>query len=227
MARRLALKRDERTGLYYRPGSWDLNIIREQAGQYGEMNLGPGDDVLDLGGNIGAFACLVARGCNTCTSYEPEGENYLVMQHHLERGLGPPDWSLVQGAVVGSVTERWVPFYVNKRRNKGTHRLRPTKGRAVVHVPAEAFEDALGLTHAITPNAVKCDIEGGEYDLPWRLVAEADVDKLAIEFHFQGPHEWREQARSIVGDLAAWGFTPVRQVKLDGGHWTSTGVWRR
>ena len=222
----MRLLRDKATGLWMRPGTTDREVIREQR-IYSPMELTGDDVVLDLGGHIGSFACLaVPQGCSV-KSYEPEPDNIAVMRRQREGGLGPDEWQICRAAV--AMAEGQADFFVNDRRNKGAHTLRPTRGRRKVTVATASWTgSALRPVWKRPITAIKCDIEGGEYSLDWSSVP-ATVRVIAMELHLQ-PKGWRDKARRLYDQFVGDDWEAVVEPKGLGegqGHWHTVTILRR
>lgn len=214
------LERDERSGLLYRPGNMDLGIIREQGREYGPLGLRPEDVVIDVGGNIGAFACGPAGGCQQVTSYEPDPTNFAIMQAQRDSlANGPEEWVMVQAAVANETGRAML--YLNGKKDQSSHTLAPVHGRVVVEVATVAFSEVV-----LGGNVLKVDIEGGEYLLDWRPLAASPVERLAVEMHLNRAGQ-RAAAFRLTADILGCGFVFVRPPQLNGKHWNTTAVFQR
>jgi len=169
------MEKDKKTGLYYRPETFDLSVIREVYGKSYKLLFenAKGKKVLDLGGNVGAFAKAVSEyGAEFVYSFEPDPENA-----KLFRKQDIPNCKLYEYAVADK--SGTADFYLNVGTNKGMHSLQRRRGRECIQVKTVAFEKVL---NKIKPDIIKMDIEGGEYYLDFDLVPDC-VELLAIELH--------------------------------------------
>ena len=62
-------------------------------------------------------------------------------------------------AVVGKANGK-IKLFINSKRNKGIHMIRPVNGRESIEVETISFGD---LINEIKPNKIKIDVEGAEY----------------------------------------------------------------
>lgn len=212
---------DDKTGMVCRGGTMDLYVIQEQRA-YAPLELGPGDHVIDIGANIGAFAMVAAAQCKTVVCYEPESDNYAMLEANTD---GDNDRvHLYRTAVVGDGQPSTVPIYINSLTNKGSHCLRPTRGREHVTVPAMGFRDVLRADPAAT--VLKVDIEGGEYDLPWEALRDTLISRAAVELHMQPPG-WRDNARALKAWFVSNGWRQMTPTNITAKNWHVMGVWHR
>lgn len=196
-------------GLCYRLDTSDAYTIREMK-TYEPLVLDEDDIVLDLGANIGAFAQLRAPHCRRVICIEPEIGNVKVLRANVKSPAGPGvrgERNVVRAAIVANDYEDdEVAFYVNAGKGKTIHSLRPYRGRVIQMVPALRFEDMLALAPGAT--AMKCDIEGGEHQLPWATLKSSGIRKLAIELHVAMPGQ-RGDAHRTVDEIAKAGFREI------------------
>lgn len=221
----------ERSGMAVRPDTLDTYVIGER-GQYLALNPGPGDRLLDIGGNIGAVTRLfLERGVDIVHTYEPDPDNFHLLTINCASWLNRrDDQGLVQcrAAVVGRAAEDETDrsFYLNGGKNKGTHTTVPTRGREEITVPIVTMGEAVGT---LCPTLLKIDIEGGEYDLlPWFKTGIPDyVRGIAMEIHLTRA-EWRhELATELIGTITGQGFQVVKAPRVGEKNWTTFAVWLR
>lgn len=171
----MKILKDKKTGLYMREGTLDEYVIREQSGYAHALEHVKGKVVLDIGGNIGAFAyTAIEQGAKMVHSFEPEPDNIkMFKKQNLE------NVKLYEYAVFNEDGE--ANFYVNTQKNKGTHTLRETRGRDCITVKTIALEKVL---NKIKPDMIKIDIEGGEYFLDFNLIFNCkSIKYIAMEIH--------------------------------------------
>jgi len=187
-------------------------------GDYKNMNL-KGKTVMDLGGNIGAFAVLAClEGCHEVHTYEPDAGNFEL----LVRNTAPfadKVWTY-DAAVVADEEQTEVTFYRTTGASQDGHSTIPFRGRTEVTVPALNFYNEL---MRIEPDVVKMDIEGEE----WFLLAEPlphFVKEIVVELHFS-KKAFRESFEDIVAMFSNW--TAVREPKNTGKNFHTIGHWRR
>jgi FkbM family methyltransferase len=207
-------------GVYCRVNTSDQFTVREME-TYKPMVLDKDDVVLDLGANIGAFAVLRASHCRRVICIEPEAGNFKMLKGNLK---GKRKMTAVRAAVVASdYPNEVVSLHVNEGKGKTIHSLRPYRGRAVVPVPALRFGELLKLYPDAT--AMKCDIEGGEHLLPWRILKSSGIRKLAIELHVAMPGQ-RNAAHETVREIKKAGFKEIVPHDLDT-RMITLGFWER
>ena len=72
---------------------------------------------------------------------------------------------------------------------------------------------------------MKCDIEGGEHQLPWADLKSSRIRKLAIELHVAMPGQ-RELAHRTVREIKRAGFKPIVKHDLRT-RMITLGFWER
>jgi FkbM family methyltransferase len=179
-----------------------------------------GDVVLDIGGHVGGFARHAeALGVARVISVEPDSDNFGLLRKNT---IGFGKITRINRAVVSSKVTSWkVTLYRNTHKSRGLHTLLPMRGRKPVIVRAIQF---LKLLRKYRPDKVKCDCEGGEYDLLFNTILPKFVKRLAIEIHFQ--------PKAVVGPLAvklhkrilSQGFVAVREPRFGLYHRKGVGI---
>jgi FkbM family methyltransferase len=215
------VERDPETGLFYRPDSVDLTIIRGDCRGYPRrLPPRPGDRVLDVGAHIGgATRALLDAGAGYAVAVEPDPANFALLARNVE---GLPA-TAVRGAVVGDDRPE-VAFFRGSLNGTSMGSLigragRGKKGKSMVTVPAVRF-GALLEEHAVS--YVKLDCEGAEYDLLGAGPLPESVRRLVVEFHANSG----ALVPRIPGTLASLdeqGFVPDR--KDPGRPTKSAWVW--
>lgn len=205
-----------KSSLWIREGTMDDYVIKEQS-IYNRLPIGPGDIVLDVGGHIGSFARkAVERGAEHVYSFEPEPDNYSILEKNAEGFPITP----TQAAVVADLSisqELWL----NGGTNTGNHSLITRRGRGSVEVPAINFGLIL---NKYQPSVVKIDIEGGEYAIEAYIRDLPDsVKALAIEFHYFRP-DFFGRAKGMSEALSRQ-FTAIKEPGFGEKLWYSLGIW--
>lgn len=217
------------SGLWARPDTRDEMILDEVLVErtYGMTPVRSDDVVLDIGGNIGAAAeFFIDRGARHVVSYEPEPDNCALFTVNMSPAMDAGHVKLYQAAVTrttGSVT-----LYTNKGPNKACHSLAQKRGYGTMIVRGHAFRDVVARH---LPTIIKCDIEGGEYELPWELLAEDKfnfVRVVVIEVHTQRP-EWRtHNAPALMTLMTELGFEQITSVSNEfKSGWPKRVIWQR
>jgi len=180
----LVILEDAKTGLFYRPDTGDLDVLKEMY-EYKEIFKVCEDQVvMDVGANIGVFAYNALKyGAKQVISYEPEPENFQVLS---KQKLGNAILNNV--AMAGEVGT--IDFYITRRKAgtkpcMGTHSIIPVRGRDKITVPTLSFYDEL---KKYKPTILKMDTEGGEYTIDWTKLPKY-IKYLAIEIHCRKKEE--------------------------------------
>lgn len=186
-------------------------MIREQTSYNKLLDYVEGETVLDIGGNIGAFAYFAKeRGAKKVVSFEPEPSNIKMYE---SQNL---DTILVKAAVAEN--DGVANFYVNNEKNKGLHSLRKTRGRDCIEVKTVSFEKVL---KKVNPTALKIDIEGGEYYIDFSLIPKT-VKRIAVELHLT-TKEQRDSGRKLLKFLKS-NFDELSNAKVGEKNWTITFI---
>lgn len=214
----------EKRDLYLRPETYDDAVAAEISG-YKKLNPAPGEILLDIGGNIGAVSrWWLKKGGGRVVAVEPEPENAHILRKNLE-SFG--DQALViEAAAVNRAAPERLNLFVNTGTNKGAHSIRETRGRDTVEVSTVRLVD---LIEEHNPNAVKIDIEGGEFQLLDEILNMPEhVTRLAVEWHMI-PKGCRELARDTDLALREQGWRAVRGAEsaFTGTSWFVMRVYHR
>lgn len=198
-----------------REGTYDSHILKEISRTYGWMDV-KNKVVMDIGACFGAAAIFFAdKGAKDVIAYEPEPENYALL---CENVIGK---RVITQNLAVSDKDGKLSFYVNEKGvNKGSHTMRPTRGRKEIKVDVVPF---LTILDFYKPDVLKIDCEGAEYTFLIDPLPDF-VKEVTIEIH-RTNKEYIEKAHKLVKLFADWEC--VRQPKLDGGHWQTIGAWRR
>jgi FkbM family methyltransferase len=202
----------------FRNGSMDEYIWKEQRAAYRLLNIEDGSVVLDIGGHAGFFALYaLARGASRVVSFEPSKANYA--QGRLNTAMKPVEWFNEAVASEGGIGV----LYLNTGKNSGAHSLEIQRGRSATPVKKVAFRHIVGIAPF---QAVKIDIEGGEYDLDMGLLPDT-CKALAMELHLNR-REWRyDKAPRMVEAIRLQGFKPIKEPNIGQKNWHTVGIWKR
>lgn len=173
------------------------------------FEINPTDNILDVGGNVGAFAINAAlQACRgRVISVEPVQENFALLAQNV--GLNRlQNVILVRAAVLsehGSATVYLSP------EGTGSHSVYadvsgPPRGEQrvdVVTLPDLFEQHQLDICHFL-----KLDCEGAEYEILYGLPRPyfSRIEKLAIEYHARAGESKRRQADGLVAHLQAVGY---------------------
>jgi FkbM family methyltransferase len=187
---------------------------------YRELRVGPGDRVLDLGGNIGASVKLwMDAGAAEVIAVEPDPDNFAMLQMNVER------WGTRVTAIQAAVVAHHEPkqnLYVNGRKGKDWHSIIPVKGRQVVEVAAVNFQS---LLDRFQPTHLKVDVEGAEYELFEDIALPDSVRAIVMEVHLMRPDQKEQHGPALFRALEErHGFRYERGPNITPSAWANTVV---
>lgn len=209
--------KEKTTGLWCRPDTLDEYVIKEQRTYNPLLELCKDRSVMDIGANIGAFTFqALAHGAIQVVSFEPDKDNIGMFQ---KQGFDNRV-KLIKRAVSNSTGTAL--FYVNSGKNKGMHSLQEIQGRESYEVKTVSFKDALDR---YSPQILKIDIEGGEYDLNFKDLP-LTVEAIAIELHLLHGDN-RKMASRLIKDLKKQFPEVLKDPVLTEKNWTTLFIGRR
>ena len=190
MQKQLSIKNSDKiVNIQYRPNTTDEKVIPEVLKKCVyerkaiDFFIEPNEVWLDLGANIGTFSLLcLARGAKV-VAFEPEPENFVLLNHNLQANFSK-NFRTIQQAV-GTVQDI-LPLYVCKGDyNKYRHTLVPIRGRTTINVSVQPI---LKVLAKYKTTCIKMDIEGAEISILESLTpndyAKANIKKLVFEYSF-------------------------------------------
>ncbi len=193
-------------------------VIEQRAYHPPGYEIGPADTVVDVGGNIGAFAVWAGRQAprGRVITIEPVSENFRLLRENLRRnGLEhvQPIQAAVQGHPPGDVTVYW------SAAGTGHHTILPELAGAPLgseRVPGLTLESLFARFRLERCDFLKMDCEGAEFEILASLPAELAprIAKLALEYHTRGDRPKREQAGELIDRLTSYGFRIDRYTDL-------------
>lgn len=166
-----------------RPETSDLKTITEVVGrnsyQRKKMNflIEKGEHWLDLGGNIGSFACLALSKGASVKSYEPDPAN--ISQMKLNLALNNLSCEIYNVAIVGDDRKEATMNLWPKGQSWRNSIVRNKKGTTQLKVACQNF-----FKIAKPMDCVKMDIEGSEIALLEAWPEGFRVKKLVFEYSF-------------------------------------------
>lgn len=211
-------------GIVCRDGTYDDGVAREIRGTYGWMEVA-GRRVLDIGGNIGAYArWAIDHGASSVRTIEPEMSNYRCLTENVR--LRPDQTGCLvccSRALVAAEAADSAEIWLSPTgKNPGNTSSVKYRGRVSQGgIPQLAFRD---LLQQEVPDVLKIDVEGAEYGFLTEPLPE-HVRQCTIELHLTRP-EWRSEAAPRIASLFK-DWECVRAPRLEGGHWQTIGAWRR
>jgi hypothetical protein len=218
----MTLKKDQETGILYRENTFDEWILRESRG-YFPIGLKSEDRVLDLGGHIGCFAvrCKLENSLIELMALEPEESNFNVLVNNSSEFL----FSTVRAAIVSDDLDgKDIDLYVNEKKNNALHSIIPVRGRWKQIIMGYGFIRALSF---FKPTIIKCDIEGGEYDLPWESLKDhPQIRKVIMELHLTHKGH-RVRGGEMITRMTYLGYHLTKHPRIGEKNWTTMAVWER
>lgn len=192
-------------GIYARPIDafilWEINFHDE----YTELEIRPGDTVLDLGAHIGGFTrWALQQGAAQVIAVEPHPESFALLMRNT---TGYPVVALHGMVGTDVVYGGGNPMNVGMVKRRGFHRI-----------DAPEYDLDLLLRNR-RPDIVKMDIEGAEWGLLDRNPRLDPARELALEIHFHAVRGRQDLQRKVLGELGeVWeGYLPQpRSVPGDG-----------
>jgi FkbM family methyltransferase len=214
------LRTDHKTGILYRPDTFDAWIINESK-SYFPLGLKEDDTILDLGGHIGAFAVRARiEKWVKIVSIEAEQTNYSILACNAYKF----NFTAIYGAIVDDKLDgQPIKVYVNTLKNNALHSIVPVRGRVEQTTAGIGFKR---LLKGLDPTIIKCDIEGGEYGLCWNDIRNTNVRIVIMELHLTHKGH-REAAPGICLVLEDMGFKAVRAPRIGAKNWTTLGRFER
>ena len=203
--------------LLYRPHDQCIldEVFEEHA--YGpDASFEPGQTVLDVGGHIGAFACLAARRVGpsgVVVSCEPAPDNAALLRENLARNGFT--WARVRQTAVGEA-EGAVDLYVADLAsdNPAANTIFPSEGRRAVRVALTTLDAIVAEEKLSRVDHLKLDIEGAELQaLRGAEKTLAVTRRVVMEVH---PDRVRPQ--EVLDFLSSRGFA-VAVLSRKSGSW--------
>ncbi len=165
-------------------------------------------DVVDLGANVGLFACRIAQHAARVICYEPMPANFARLQ---ENTASYRQVTCVRAAVSDQAGSMRIYCPINTSCSGGFTQY-PV---ADLH-QTQAFEDVPATTlaavfaaHAVARCALlKLDVEGGEYDILYAAPADVlgRIERIVGEYHNVRPDDPRAQMTALAAHLNQHGF---------------------
>ena len=211
------------TDLLWRPETDDSSVLGERKDYQAMFDAATQDDILlDLGGHIGIVACMFAPKVKSIITVEPDEDNLNLLGYNLER-QEITNVLVVPGAVTleGGTRDLWL----NGGKGKCAHSLSFRRGRTSTPVETHRLTD---LINAYEPTLLKCDIEGGEFELmPVLANLPTYIRMVAIELHYSQKN-WREElAPQVHANFLAQGFTAIVEPDFETAWRGTTPVYTR
>jgi hypothetical protein len=194
-------------GIFCRDGTYDDFVSKEIEPTYGWMDVA-GKTVMDIGGNIGAYARWAAlHGAARVNTGEFASHGCDMVQ--LRAAVGTTD----------GTTEIWLSPTGKNPGNTSSVKYRGRVSQG--NIPQLAFRQVL---EEHEPDVLKIDVEGAEYGFLTGTLPGC-VQQCTIEIHLSRP-DWRQRLGPQIAALFS-DWECVRAPRFEGGHWQTIGAWRR
>lgn len=175
------LKLNKRMGLWYRPDTCDLKMLKDGSGDYPTINC-KDRIVFDCGSNVGGFLLKACEEeAKEVYAFEPEDFNFDILKVNAEilKSRYETKIHLIQKAIVPDDAET-LQFNVTGSRNSAcAGSLMRINGSVPITVECINFWKKLD---EVKPDLIKMDIEGAEYMFIDRDFPEY-VKEVVMELH--------------------------------------------
>ena len=183
-----------------------------------------GKRVMDVGGNIGAFAIRAAlEGCQYVWTYEPEASNFDYPLRNckpfMSTHITPMNFALTNDP--NGVKKN---IWLTGRGTMGSSSMTEFRGRIPQEVRCINF---MGEIQAGKFDSIKMDCEGSEWELLGDNFLPDHVKDVVAELHFTKRY-WREENYdALLLHMRMQGFTYLREPKNTGKNFHTLAHWRR
>lgn len=174
----------------------------------------------DIGANIGLYSMIAAKtfpGCNVC-SFEPEIESFKRMQDNIK--LNARDNITPLNYALGDKEEK-VRLTKAAHFSNGNHSiLTPDKivdGTSYQEIIVKRGEDIISKDKVPSPNIIKIDVEGFEFNVLQglgKVLADDKCSGIICEVHFRilAANGKSDEPEKIINFLKDKGFLKVKWI---------------
>ncbi|MBS3055447.1 MAG: FkbM family methyltransferase [Candidatus Aenigmarchaeota archaeon] len=172
--------------LIFRKATTDHSIINDIFARKSYDKFSPiqnGFTVIDIGANIGAFSIYAASKGAVVYSYEPEKENFKLLNKNISLNHGKEKihpFNLAVGGKSGLTS-----LFISKE-NVGGHSIFPSpKLESKQNVRITTLTDILRGKRIEKCDFLKLDCEGAEYDILFKITKNmlAKIKRIGMEYH--------------------------------------------
>jgi len=181
--------------IFFRENTTDLNCLIEviEKADYRHIPLGfdveEGEEWLDLGGNIGAFALYAHKnGAKKVTSYEPDKDNYRILKLNISKIDG---YEAVNSAITIEKKDS-LEFFSGKKDTDRYRYSHLASGRSIGKINNKYGE----FLRELCCDGVKMDIEGSELGLIDKKFIPK-CNKLVMEYHLTRDKSLKNLSRRL------------------------------
>lgn len=154
------------------------------------IDIKPGDVVLDIGMNIGAFAVMAAHKGGKVIGYEPEPETYAIAVENFKNNNLE---GITHMAGVSGLDGEALLYLDIPERNYSGFNTTVKEGLQGEDFEREAIKiKLLGINKILEeykPNKIKIDAEGAEWDIIMAVHDWYNAEKLVFECHCVPNHK--------------------------------------
>lgn len=202
--------------------SIDHLIIHEAPREYGPVVPQMKDAVvIDIGANIGCFTAMaVNAGAKKVYAIEPVLPNIKRLKHNARKAIAAGIVEVLHGGIVVGDGKTITLRYFEDGLSMGNTKTVDNVGRAHWRGRPYVYEESPGinfekLLDEHTPDVLKLDCEGAEYDCILDLdFMPKKIKTFIAEFHHTSTVEGIENYFACVEKLQGWGFKADRQPNL-------------
>ena len=172
--------------LYTRHNRSDFHMIDEiwayRKYDYFGYRVNPGDVVVDIGANIGAFSLYAAKTCGAShvISFEPFLDNYKVLSNNVEHNM-LRNITCVNQAVAGQGSVRTLRL---DSTDAACHSLVGGSSERTIEVECCTLDDVFRRFSLTKIDYLKIDCEGAEYEILENAVSRLpQIRRISMETH--------------------------------------------
>lgn len=204
-----------------RADTYDGYVMKEINKSYGLLKC-EGKIVVDIGANIGCFTKMaLEKGAAHVISLEPEPNNYAMLD--LNTAGHHDRVSLYNSALTSKHDGEMELWLSTTGKNPGNSSTTFRRGRSSTVIKAMSVDTLVELH----PNmqVAKIDCEGAEYEFFVRLMANTNLEQVALELHISG--FGTAKAQELHDFMMFLGFEAVRAPTIEDTLWQTLATYRK
>lgn len=189
---KIALAKDNKTGLYYRPWTSDLMTIRRVKRVYNIKDFNESDIVFDTGSHIGTFTYFIANKVKQVICFEPDIVNFKIGKYNNRNNKNV---IFINEAIVANQDKKRY-LYKSYSNSEGSHSLHVKSRIKSIMVSCVNYQN---MIDKYKPTIIKVHLEGEEffiYDKP----VNKNVRIFIVDFHLK-TKKWKNQFYEIFHNL--------------------------
>lgn len=208
--------------LKFRENTLDEYIWKEQSSYLNKLILDKNDIWLDAGVNIGCFAISIAEKVCQVIAFEPDKENFELLKENVKISSFK-NIEFQNFAIVGN-DDKTRDFFLNTKKNKGSHSFLVKRGRDKVIVDCKNINQILKERKI---NKIKMDVEGAEYEILKVIEDFSKIEFLILEFHFNALKDKNHTKYFEIVELLKKNFNIVECKNDPGKSWNTLIVAKK